>query len=296
MEQIVYQEEPVLVRPTLIAGFEGWPNAGEVSSFALEQLIDMTEARQFASIGSEAFYQMTFNRPVAVIKKGRLIEVRPAANHFYYSRGAASGDLIFFHGVEPHLRWGAFVEILFSLAEKFGVSQIVTLGGTYDYVLHTYPPKVSALFDREDMKERVLRAGFDLSEYTGPTSLHTVILESAKKKRIRAISLWGHAPHYLQGRNVKVVYGMLRKLKDLLGMEIDLSDLKRAGDYFDEQVHQLVKEDPKLQEVVHKLQEVYQSTEEVSVSSGKPEGGREEKVVYIQAFLRRPGDGEKKEE
>ena len=49
-------------------------------------------------------------------------------------------------------------------------------------------------------------------------------------------------------------------------------------------------------EIVRKLEEVYQTTKEIPVSSGKPNGGREEKVVYIQAFLKRPGDEEQEEE
>ncbi len=258
------------------------------------QLIEATEAKKFAFMGGEEFYQMTSHRPVAVIKEGRLVEIRPAGNYFYYSRGGSSGDLILFHGVEPHLRWGAFVELLFSLADAFGITQIITLGGTYDYVLHTYPPKVSALFNQEDVKERILKAGLELAEYTGPISIHTSILEAARKKGIQGLSLWGHVPHYLQGRNVKVVYGILKKLKDLLEADFDLSDLQRTSDYFDEQVQQLVKQDPKLQEVIRKLEEVYQSAEEFSPLSGKTGGGKEEKVIYIQAFLKKPGDEEKK--
>jgi proteasome assembly chaperone (PAC2) family protein len=294
MEGIIYQGKPVLSHPALIVGFEGWPNAAEVSSYALQQLVEATGAKKFAFINSEDFYQMTSNRPVAVIKEGSLIEVRPGGNHFYYARGISSGDLILFHGVEPHFRWGAFAELLLSLAEEFDVSQLITLGGTYDYVPHAYPPKVSALFNHEDVRERILKAGLELSEYTGPISIHTFILEAARKKGIRGISLWGHAPHYLQGRNTKVVYGILKKLKDLLEAEFDLSDLERAGDYFNEQVHQLVKQDPKLQEIIRTLEEVYQNTEELSSLSGKTEGGKEEKVIYIQAFLKKPGDEEKK--
>jgi hypothetical protein len=35
MEEIIYLEKPKLYQPLLIVGFEGWPNAAEVSSYAL---------------------------------------------------------------------------------------------------------------------------------------------------------------------------------------------------------------------------------------------------------------------
>ncbi len=40
MEEITYLEKPDLYQPYLIIGFEGWPNAAEVSSFSIEYLVD----------------------------------------------------------------------------------------------------------------------------------------------------------------------------------------------------------------------------------------------------------------
>ena len=70
MEEIIYLEKPNLHKPFLIIGFEGWPNAAEVSSSALQQLVENLSAKRFASIPMESFYQMSSLRPVAVIKRG----------------------------------------------------------------------------------------------------------------------------------------------------------------------------------------------------------------------------------
>ncbi len=78
-------------------------------------------------------------------------------------------------------------------------------------------------------------------------------------------------------------------------MEIDLSELEKAGEYFDQQVNHLVEEDPKLQEVIRQLEEVYKQSGKIP---GQPEGVdrlKEDKVVYIQAFLKKSEDEEKKE-
>ena len=295
MEEIIYLEKPNLTKPYLIIGFEGWPNAAEVSSIALQHLVDNLEAKKFASIPTENFYKISSLRPMAVIKKGRLIELKSPGNHFYYVKNPLFNDLILFYGVEPHLRWNVFADLLLDLAERFDVIQIFTIGGTYDYIPHTYPPMVSALFNHEELREKVIQAGLGLTEYSGPISIHTFILESAKKKGLKAISLWGHAPQYLHTRNVKVVCSVLRRLIDLTQIEVDLSELENAGDYFDQQVNQLVKEDPKLQEVISKLEEVYKRSEKLSAESKQEEGLKDDKVVYIQAFLKKLEDEEKKE-
>jgi proteasome assembly chaperone (PAC2) family protein len=295
MDEIIYLEKPNLNEPYLIIGFEGWPNAGEISSFALRHLIDSLEAKKFASIPTENFYQISSLRPMAVIKEGRLIELKSSGNHFYCVKGPLSNDLILFYGVEPHFRWNVFADLILDLAERFNAMQVFTIGGTYDYIPHTYPPMVSALFNHEELGEKVIQAGLGLTEYSGPISIHTFILEAAKKRNLKAISLWGHVPQYLQTRNVKVVCSVLKRLTDLTKIKIDLSELEKAGDYFDQQINHLVEEDPKLQEVISKLEEVYKRSERIPQQSQKEGDTKEEKVVYIQAFLKKLEDEEKKE-
>jgi proteasome assembly chaperone (PAC2) family protein len=154
---------------------------------------------------------------------------------------------------------------------------------------------VSALFNHEELREKVIELGLGLTEYSGPISIHTFILETAKKRGLKAVSLWGHAPQYLQTRNVKVACSVLRKLLNWIEIEIDLSELENASHYFEEQVNHLVEQDPKLQEIISKLEEVYKRSEKISHPSQNEEGIKEDKVVYIQAFLKKMEDEEKKE-
>jgi proteasome assembly chaperone (PAC2) family protein len=294
MDKMIYHEIPLLNQPYLIAGFEGWPNAAEVSSFSIQHLVENLKAKRFASIPMDNFYQMSSNRPAAIIKDGRLMELNFPGNHFYYSKNPLGKDLILFSGIEPHLRWDIFTDLFLDLAQRFAVHQIFTLGGTYDYIPHTHPTVVSAVFNREDLREEVLEAGLNLTEYAGPISIHTFLLEAAGKRGLKAVSLWGHAPQYLQARNIRVACGVLKKLNGLMKMEMDLSRLESASDYFDQQVNDLVNQDPKLQEMISKLEEAYQKSGRPFLF-GKREESKEDKVVYIQAFLKRQEDEEKKE-
>jgi proteasome assembly chaperone (PAC2) family protein len=294
MDEIIYHEIPLLNQPYLIAGFEGWPNAAEVSSFSLQHLVEHLKAKRFASIPMENFYQISSNRPVAIIRDGRLVELNFPGNHFYYSKDPSGKDLILFSGIEPHLRWDIFTNLFLDLAQRFAVRQLFTLGGTYDHIPHTHPTVVSAVFNREDLRKEVVEAGLNLTEYAGPISIHTFLLEAAKKRGLKAVSLWGHSPQYLQARNIRVVYSVLKKLNGWMKMEMDLSRLEMASDYFDEQVNDVVNQDPKLREMINNLEEVYQKSGRPT-PFGKKEESKEDKVVYIQAFLKRQEDEEKKE-
>ena len=150
--------------------------------------------------------------------------------------------------------------------------------------------------NQEDLRESVIEAGLGLTEYTGPISIHTFILEAAKRRDLKAISLWGHAPQYLQAKNVRVAYTVLKGLIHLTRAEMDLSELEKASEYFDQQIDHLVEQDPKLQEVISKLEEVYKRSDKLSPLSSREEGSKEDKVIYIQAFLKKQGEDEKKED
>ena len=84
-------------------------------------------------------------------------------------------------------------------------------------------------------------------------------------------------------------------MTDLTRIEVDLSELEKAGEYFDQQVNHLVEEDPKLQEVIRQLEEVYKQSGKISGQSEGEEKLKEDKVVYIRAFLKKLEDEEKKE-
>jgi proteasome assembly chaperone (PAC2) family protein len=292
-DEISYSEMPVLDRPCMILGFEGWPNAAEVSSLALSQMVDLLKARPFAEVSAELFYEFTTLRPVGRISEGRLVDLRLPRNQFYYSTGVASRDVILFLGVEPHLQWATYTELLIGVARKFGVAEIFSLGGTYDTVPHTRPPEVSAVCGGEGLREKALHAGLALTEYQGPVSIHSFIMEKASREGFSAMSLWGHAPHYLQTRNTKVALSLLRRLSGLLNLDLDLSEMRKASALFEQQIQQLVDHDPKLREIVRRLDEAYSHGGPSAEREGEP---KEEKVVYLRAFLKRQEEGENPDE
>ena len=59
-------ERPELHAPLLIAGFDGWGNALDVSKGMAAYLIRKLDARPFARINPDIFYRYDKNRPEVI--------------------------------------------------------------------------------------------------------------------------------------------------------------------------------------------------------------------------------------
>jgi proteasome assembly chaperone (PAC2) family protein len=291
MEDIVLSHRPELRSPYLVAGFAGWPNAGEVSTGTISYLKEKLRAEKFGEIKPHAFYDFPSLRPQTVIENGLIKELKFPTNEFFYWKSEKSvHDLIILLAVEPHLKWNEYVDSILHLAELFKVERIYTVGGTYDRVPHTARPMVTAAVSDLELKEELKRYDIEPAEYEGPCSIHTVLLAAAKRRNIKGISLWGHAPHYIQVENPKVCYGVLKGLTEMLQIEIDLEEIIGAGEYLDEQVSKAISQKPELEEYVRNLEKEYQAMEKYR------EPAKEEDIIReIENFLQK-GQGEDEEQ
>ena len=246
---------PELKNPALVAAFQGWPDAGEVASGALRYLVRNLAATRFAELTPEEFYVFTETRPHSVQQRPGQRNLRWPSNDFYYWNGQDGGrDLLLFLGREPNLRWGAYTGAVLDLAERCGVTMLVTLGGTYDAVSHHGDVTVSGIASTPRLRHVLEAVGVGFSTYQGPSSIQTALIDAARRRGVAAASLWGHAPHYIQAvPNVKVCYGVLEKLNALVGLSLDLDELKGASRALEARVDEALSGNDELQRYVSQL-------------------------------------------
>lgn len=292
-EHIILLQRPELVRPVLIAGFGGWPNAGEVSTGVLSYLIKELNPIKIAEIPPDDFYDFTSQRPIGYIEDGLVQRITPSSNEFYHCKAEADPplDLILFLGQEPHLKWPLFVRTFLDLMQEFGIDRLFTIGGSYDNIPHTVEPRVSAIANSDEMHKLLQQHGLSLSHYRGPISIHTMLLEEAKVKGIRCVSLWGHAPYYVQSNNAKVCLSVIRHLIRFVGFRLDLTGLERAAELMDSQIAKMIENKPELREYIAILEKEYKEKATLSSSIAHAMEGKEEsqdnKVIRIDPFLKR---------
>src|SRR5215813_12420657 len=106
MSALTIEELPTLTDPVLIVAFAGWNDAGGSATHAAQFLVQRLQARRFASLDPEEFYNFSELRPQVRLRDGLYREVIWPTNDFHYSRSATSQrSLVIGIGIEPHLKW-----------------------------------------------------------------------------------------------------------------------------------------------------------------------------------------------
>ena len=135
--------EAGLRAPTvLLLAFEGWNDAGDAASGALDALREQWDAAEAGRICDGEFYDYQVTRPVVRRDADglgtlewpavRLHEAQLDAQGRPVAGEAAPPDgvrVLLAVGVEPNVRWQAFAEELFAAAAARQVDAVVTLGG-----------------------------------------------------------------------------------------------------------------------------------------------------------------------
>ena len=288
--ELIIHETPQLSRPWLIGGYEGWIDAGKVSSGSVTYLKQTLRARKFAEILSDGFHQFKDFRPRVVVEDGLIRQVDYPKNEFFYWKNKKSSpDLILFIGHEPHLRWKTFTDLLVELAVRFGVERLITVGGLYDQVVHTIPRKISVVAASRDLLEELLAHDVEMIDYAGPGSFVSLLQEHAKTDGIGSFMLWGRVPPYIKTSSPWDSVRILELLSKLVPFEVDLRGLQAEAKLLDEELQKAVEEKPDLKTYVKQVESMHRSRHPEKSKSGN-------NVVTIEAFLKTVDKGEKKED
>ena len=158
---------------------------------------------------------------------------------------------------------------------------IYVIGGTYDRVLHTREPKVSAVATTQEIKDKILEWGFETTDYQGPCSIHTFLLFHCKERNIPALGMWGHTPLYLQ-KSPRVYQAILKKLIKILEIDLDLFNLEEASRELEKQIEVIINQNPEFKNFIKELEEDYQGEKKAHETPGNIEN-----VIRMEDFLKR---------
>ena len=192
MELVRWERRPELRRPLLVVAFEGWNDAGDASSIALEYLAQTWGAERLATIDSEEFYDFTVTRPLVRLSEDghRRIEW-PDIELLGAHVPRAAHDLVLLRGVEPQLRWRTFAATVVEVAQSIGAELAVILGSLLADVPHTRPVRVSGTSDDQELASRL---GLVQPSYEGPTGIVGVLHEALRASGLPTASFWAAVP------------------------------------------------------------------------------------------------------
>jgi proteasome assembly chaperone (PAC2) family protein len=251
---IEIEKTPELKNPLLIAGFEGWGNALNVSEGMVSFLIRKLGAKRFARVNPDLFYRYDKSRPFVDIKEGVLRKISPPGGSFYFAEvPPCKRGIVILRSEEPHLRWGRFLNVLFSLCQALDIDSIFTVGSMYDNVLHS-DRIVSGIASEEALFSIIQKKQVIPITYQGPSAIHSSIHFEAQKRGFQSLSLWGHCPYYLEGA---VHFGLLAHIGNLLAsfgeFELDTQEMETEWKKLNQQIQNLIDGNPELQTMISEI-------------------------------------------
>jgi proteasome assembly chaperone (PAC2) family protein len=255
--------EPVVNRPTLIMGFGGWMDGGDVSTGTVDYLRIKLGALPFAAIEPDGFYVLNVPGPVELAttirphvryQDGVITQYDYPANHFLVQ---ADYNLMLFVGKEPNLDWDRYADAILSVCERFGVERVLFVGSVAGLTPHSRDPRIMYTLSRPELRNMTDKMGFHPSQYEGPGSFVTHLTQRAAERQVDMIGLVAETPVYLQGYNPKCIETMVRCVSSILGLHLMCDDLRALGEEYEKRVSELVSQQPDLAERVEKLEESY---------------------------------------
>lgn len=278
-------ELPRLVDPVMIAAFEGWNDAGEAASTALEHLELSWDAEPLVSIDPEEYYDFQVTRPHVRHAGGvtRKIEWQTTRLSVATLPGT-DRHVVLVNGIEPNLRWRAFCTELLGYVEKLGVTKVITLGALLTDTPHTRPTPVSGIsYDTSSAGDLQVEP----SSYQGPTGIVGVFQNACVEAGIPAVSFWAAVPHYVsQARVPKAAVALLHRVEELLDVEVPLGGLPEQAEEWERTVSEMAEADDEVREYVRQLEEQAEADADVI-----PEADGDAIAADFERYLRRRGTG-----
>jgi predicted ATP-grasp superfamily ATP-dependent carboligase len=248
------ERRPSLRRPVLVAAFRGWNDGAQGASLATSFLAQSWEARRFADLDPEEFFDFQATRPHVALEDGLTRRIDWPETVFYHGEiPGLDRDAVLTLGIEPNLRWRTFSDEVVELARDVGVELVVTLGALLADVPHTRPAPVTGSASDTKLVEEL---GLASSRYEGPTGIVGVIHDACRRAEVPSASLWAAVPHYASlAASPKAALALCTRLADLLGTEFELDDLERASAAYEAQVSDAVASDEETEAYVRQLEE-----------------------------------------
>lgn len=267
----------------LLAAFEGWNDAGNAASQAIDLISEAWDAEVVHEVDPEDYHDFQVNRPhVATEPDGSRSLTWPGTSVSVARTPASGRRVVLVRGIEPSMRWRSYCAELLDQAQRLGVGTVVCVGALLADVPHSRPIPVQVT--SEDPRVQALLA-VEGSDYEGPVGIVGVLSMAARTAGLHSISVWAAVPHYVaQPPSPKATLALLTSLEEIIGEPMPLGELADDARAWQHGVDELAREDPEVAEYVHQLEEAKDTAE-------LPEASGEAIAREFERYLRRREKG-----
>ncbi len=250
----LFDSVPELTDPVVVAAFEGWNDAGDAATGAVEHLELIWDATPLAALDPDDYYDFQVNRPTVTHVDGVSRRIEWPTTRISVARPPdCARDIVLLRGIEPNMRWRGFCEELIELCKELEVGTVVTLGALLADTPHTLPvPVTGTSYDSESAR----KWGLETSRYEGPTGIVGVFQNACVQAGLPAVSFWAAVPHYVsQPPAPKATVALLQRVEEVLEVSVPLGALPEQGEEWVRTVSEMASEDDEVVEYVRALEE-----------------------------------------
>lgn len=270
----------------VVVAFDGWNDAGEAASGAMEVLREGTEYELVHSVDPELYFDYQYTRPASRMDATGRRELHwPEAALWRPSAAPSDGGTEFWllTGVEPARTWQAFANEFIDIALRDDITGFLTLGAMLSDVPHTRPISIYSASSNEQVREAL---GVERSLYEGPVGILSVFEHFAESAGIPTASLWASVPHYVAtaAPSPKATLALLDRLHELTGVDVARERLRTEAAAWEVSIDAAAAEDEEMTEYIHQLEHTRDTWD-------SPEASGDAIAQAFERYLRRRGDG-----
>ena len=266
----------------LVVAFEGWNDAGEAASGAVNTLKEQLEVLPILEVEPEDYFDYQFNRPtVALDENGRRVLSWPAVT-FYGPVVAEAASVYLLTGSEPSRGWKTFTGEVLDVIEANGIGGIVFLGAMLADVPHTRPISTFVSTENDELRARL---GIERSSYEGPVGILSVLADAAEKVGIPTVSIWASVPHYVHNApSPKATLALIEKLEEITDLVIPRGDLLDEAQAWETGIDALASDDDDMSSYIEQLEQARDTVD-------SPEASGDAIAEEFERYLRRGDEG-----
>lgn len=273
-----------LGRRVVVAAFDGWNDAGEAATSAVDLLRQSRTYEPVFSVDPELYFDYQYTRPrVAVDADGRRVLRWPDATLYRPERRSRGTQVWLLTGAEPARAWQGFTAEFVDVLLREDVTGLVVLGSMMGDVPHTRPISVFAGSENERV-----RADLDLerSTYEGPTGILSALSIGAEAAGIPTVGLWANVPHYVAAHtpSPKAALALLDRLEDIVGTPVPRGELAAEAVAWEASIDAAAAEDEEMSAYIRQLERTRDAWD-------SPEASGDAIAREFERYLRRDGDG-----
>ena len=276
--------------PILVAGFAD--SAGTTAAATVAYLVEHWDATLLAEIDPEEFFDFTVWRPSVRLENGEPALQWPTSRLYVARPAGAARDVVLLAGIEPHLRWRTFCEVIASFMRAVGATTSLLLSSHPGTTPHTRPVPVR-LFASDETYARTFGLEPTTATHEGPTGIVGALTVQQRAQGFCTAILSTLTPYYVpREQNPHAMIALVEAIDRSLGTASPLAALREHAATLDREAAQAVRQSEPLRTVVQALEQQFDGIRGATATLPAPSQtasdlpSSDEVIAEIEQFLR----------